>query len=620
VLGGETGSDTYPVVSAVQASRNGAGTTGIVTKLNAAGNGLVFSTYLGGNSVTEVFAIAADKAASTYVTGWSIFNSSFPTTAGAFQTTVSSPSGSDAFVVKYDSTGARVYATLLGAGSERADGIAVDGAGSAYVAGTINVAAIHGVTANVIGPGGGGDAMIAKFNPAGSALAYLTRIGGSSGEQAVALALDASNDAFFTGHSFSNDLPSAPAAPGNTNVALFGALDPSGTALTGPGLTWYGSAAAYNPSCPLGGAFGASIALDPNKPVAHIVGYGCPVSSFPVLDPVPGLSCSPTCNGDTNRLNSFLLRYAYTAPAAPAANGPQAVNGYLLTSSTPFAGASMTESLLSGGGIDNVGRVTLVGSTDGTPAATPNAIDASANGSNDGVVYRVRYETVPPFIKKEFSKATVNVGETVTLTFTIANKNPPESGISLTGISVSDALEDCMKVTTDLGPGFSFQTCGGSLTVTEYPSAITVKPALPGSALAAGQQCTFSVNVKATDPLSCPNATSRIQSDQGSGNLAEAVLDIEPAPQSIWSRAGGQGPGNTADAANWDGGISAPILGSKITFPPGTATGVNNNLPGDQSLNSVAITGNGFAIGGGTFNLTGGIENAATGRTLSAPI
>src|SRR5262249_7480238 len=56
-----------------------------VTKLNADGTGLVYSTYWGGNSSETGRAIALDAAGDAFVTGITS-STNFATTAGAFQT------------------------------------------------------------------------------------------------------------------------------------------------------------------------------------------------------------------------------------------------------------------------------------------------------------------------------------------------------------------------------------------------------------------------------------------------------------------------------------------------------------------------------------------------------
>ena len=86
-----------------------------MTKLNAAGTALVYSTYLGGSGDDFGTGIAVDAAGNAYVTGLHP-SGNFPTTPGAFQTTFGG--GPDAFVTKLNTAGtALVYSTYLG-GSE----------------------------------------------------------------------------------------------------------------------------------------------------------------------------------------------------------------------------------------------------------------------------------------------------------------------------------------------------------------------------------------------------------------------------------------------------------------------------------------------------------------------
>ncbi len=57
-----------------------------MTKLNAAGTALVYTTYLGGSGYDYANGIAVDGSGNAYVTGFAS-STNFPTTAGAFQTT-----------------------------------------------------------------------------------------------------------------------------------------------------------------------------------------------------------------------------------------------------------------------------------------------------------------------------------------------------------------------------------------------------------------------------------------------------------------------------------------------------------------------------------------------------
>jgi len=93
---GVTGSTDFPTADAVQ-SDYGGNNDAFVTRLNATGTGLVFSTYLGGGEGDGGFSIAVDAAGSIYVTG-STNSPDFPTTHNAFQTLFQG--FSDAFVTK----------------------------------------------------------------------------------------------------------------------------------------------------------------------------------------------------------------------------------------------------------------------------------------------------------------------------------------------------------------------------------------------------------------------------------------------------------------------------------------------------------------------------------------
>ena len=126
-------SDFPTTVGAFDTTFNGA-TDAFVTKLDASGAALVYSTYLGGGSYEEGLDIALDATGSAYLTGLTD-SADFPTTAGAFDTTYNG--NLDSFVTKLDASGAALgYSTYLGgSGGERGDGIAVDGAGSAYLTG-----------------------------------------------------------------------------------------------------------------------------------------------------------------------------------------------------------------------------------------------------------------------------------------------------------------------------------------------------------------------------------------------------------------------------------------------------------------------------------------------------
>jgi hypothetical protein len=192
-----------------------------VTKLNASGSGLVYSTYLGGSGNDESFGIAVDASGNAYVTGGT--NSiDFPTTAGALDTTYNDgyPTG-DAFVAKLNASGsALVYSTYLGgSGDDEGNGIAVDAGGNAYVTGwtessdfPTTVGALD-TTYN-----GGDDAFVAKLNANGSGLVYSTYLGGSGDDLGCGIAVDEAGNAYVTGSTWSIDFPTTAGALDTTSV------------------------------------------------------------------------------------------------------------------------------------------------------------------------------------------------------------------------------------------------------------------------------------------------------------------------------------------------------------------------------------------------------------------
>jgi len=201
---------------------------------------LSYSTYLGGSGGEKGLAIAVDRYGNAYVTGV-VSSTDFPTTSGAYQTNfgggtgLGGGQGFDAFVTKLDPTGsALVYSTYLGGSDDdQGLGIAVDTNGNAYVTGS-TFSANFPTTAGSFQPTYGGvtDAFVTKLDPTGSALIYSTYLGGSSGDEGNAIAVDAGGCAYVTGIAGS-DFPTTPGAV--EAVGAIGAfvtkLDPSGSAL-----------------------------------------------------------------------------------------------------------------------------------------------------------------------------------------------------------------------------------------------------------------------------------------------------------------------------------------------------------------------------------------------------
>jgi uncharacterized protein (TIGR03437 family) len=234
-LAGDTVSNNYPVANALQSTRRTQAFTGCVTKLNAAGNALVYSTYLGGSFGETATGIAVDEAGAAYVTGGTS-SADFPLVNALQANLGGGPVYADAYVTKINPAGsALVYSTFLGGSqSEIGWSIAVDATGNAYVVGETR--STNFPLSNALQPSHGGgtdDAFIVKINPAGSALVYSTYLGGAGGDVRPSVAVDRNGNAYVSGYTNSTNFPTANAFQPNSGGgfdAFVAKLNPSGSA------------------------------------------------------------------------------------------------------------------------------------------------------------------------------------------------------------------------------------------------------------------------------------------------------------------------------------------------------------------------------------------------------
>jgi Beta-propeller repeat len=252
-VAGSTTSADFPVTPGAFDTTSSTGGA-FISKLDTTGSQLIYSTYLGG---AAALAVAVDGSGSAYVTGQS-FSPGFPTTPGAFQQSASSDQV-QAFVTKFNASGSALdYSTYLGTGG--GIGIAVNALGNAYVAGDA-LEATFPTTPGAFqttfgGPGGNaGDAFITELNGSGSALVYSTFLGGTSDDYATGVAVDAAGNAYVTGQTFSTNFPLQNAFQQTLKGQANGFVTK---------LNAMGSALLY--STYLGGSvgdFGSAIAVDP---------------------------------------------------------------------------------------------------------------------------------------------------------------------------------------------------------------------------------------------------------------------------------------------------------------------------------------------------------------------
>jgi hypothetical protein len=199
---------------------------------------LAYSTYLGGSGTDSASRIAVDGAGNAYVTGQTSsvdFPAEGPSPDGPLQAYFGGGTN-DVFVTKVKANGtALVYSTYLGGNrDDQGFGIAVDGAGNAYVTGwTDSTNFPTGTDAfQVVYGGGESDAFVAKLNPAGDVLVYSTYLGGSDGDAGYGVAVDTTGNAYVAGWTNSLNFPTtASAFQTSFGDAFVTKLDGTGSAL-----------------------------------------------------------------------------------------------------------------------------------------------------------------------------------------------------------------------------------------------------------------------------------------------------------------------------------------------------------------------------------------------------
>ena len=231
-VSGNTPSSDFPTTPGAYDTTHGGGSQPFVTRLNADGSALIFSTFFDG----PIDAIAVNHAGQTIMAGVA-GSSSFPTTAGAYDRafgggTCGTPPSTypcpDAFVARLSADGRTLaYSTFLGgSGSDSASAVAVDSTDRISVAGstssgdfpttpgahdrTYHGGAICGTppARSYLCP----DVFVARLSADGNMLVYGTFLGGSQSDSPTDIAADTAGQVTVTGNTASDDFPTSAGA------------------------------------------------------------------------------------------------------------------------------------------------------------------------------------------------------------------------------------------------------------------------------------------------------------------------------------------------------------------------------------------------------------------------
>ena len=216
---GATDSVNFTTANATQPEIGGL-EDAFVAKLNPAGSGLVYSTYLGGSGSDTGSDLALDSEGYAYVVG----STSSPE--------LSTLEGTNVFVTKLNPSGGErsYFAVLGGSGDDIGYSIALDGGNNAYITGSSDSTNFTTVSPLQTNLGGLQDAFVAKLNPLGSSLIYSTFLGGVGNDSGFGIAVDNVGAAYAAGFTNSANFVSESPYGGSGDAFVAKISDPAGHA------------------------------------------------------------------------------------------------------------------------------------------------------------------------------------------------------------------------------------------------------------------------------------------------------------------------------------------------------------------------------------------------------
>jgi hypothetical protein len=458
-LTGYTASDDYPTTSgAYDQSRSPNAYDAFVTKLNASGSALVYSTFLGGSSTDSGISISYDRNANAIIAGVTSSND-FPTTSNAFDKSYNG--NDDVFVTKLNFSGsALINSTYIGGTSyDDVYSLALDVNGDPCVTGE-TTSLDYPITSGAYDQTTDGlyrDVFVTKLNAGCSALVFSTFLGGSSHDWGYAVAFDANRNVYITGCTYSSDFPTTAGAYSQTYHVydvFISKLDAAGAVLLYS--TFIGGS---------GTDVGQSIVVDASGN-AYITG-----STTSANYPTTSDAYDRTYNGEHDT-DAFITKLND--------------GGSALSYSTFIGGSSYDYGYSIA--FDNSYNVYLTGSTSSSNyPTTSGAYDQSYNGSNNDVfVTKLLIQPTPDItiIPASADYGSVNVGSYLDKTFVIRNDGTGDLNVTATTVPDAFATE------------FSIQSGGGAYTLAPaatHDMVVRYHPTTAGLKHA-------SVNISSNDP------------------------------------------------------------------------------------------------------------------------
>jgi hypothetical protein len=468
-LVGETHSQDFPTANAFQGTFGGGFADGFLTKLNATGSALVYSTFIGGTVFDAAHSLALDSSNNVYIGGRTT-SPDFPT-VNPIQVSFGGGS-SDAVIMKFNATGSTlVYSTYLGGSLfDAALSIALDPTGNAYITGqtvSTNFPTASAIQATFGGGTPDGDAFVTKINAAGTALVYSTYLGGNDNDVGADIAVDSSGNAHVTGNTASSNFPTANALDstlGGTADAFITKLNAAGSAFVYS--TYFGST---------NSDAGNDIALD-SSANAHIAG-GTASLNLQMVNPIQGVYGGGSVDAFVMTLN----------PAGSAVLFCTYLGGNALDRGNAIA-------------VDSSGSIYVGGITGSTNFPTFNPVQAANAGIDDAFITKISNTNT----SYQFSQAIYPVIEDVTsITITVTRSGDTSTSGTVDYATADGTASERSDYTTALGTlrfangetSKTFNVLVNEDSNVEVNEAFTIALSNPAAGASLGAQSTTTVQI-----------------------------------------------------------------------------------------------------------------------------
>ncbi len=520
---------------------------------------LVYSTYLGGGSDDSGSSIAIDNSGNVYVTGttasanFATQNPAYPNNKGL----------ADIFVTKIDPTGANiVYSTYIGgSGLDRADGIAVDASGNAFVVGRVDSTSTDfPTTAGSFAPnyrGGDFDGFVLKLNAQGNALIYSGFLGGEENDSVEGVAVDAAGAAYVTGGTKSNGFP----ATGNTyQVQRAGDTDAFLTKINaaGSGLLY---------STYIGGSGtdrGSGVVIDGNG-LAYVAGYGAS-PDFPSEDPFQA--------GFGGNFDAFIAKFDTTQSG---------INSLIFST---YLGGTADDKAFGIAADAGVNNLYVAGQTSSNNFPVLNPVQPSSGGSFDAFIAKISNTGTKVFASyyggsgdDRASGVAVNASGVYLTGFTSSTNLPTVSPLQLNNGGGFDAFVAKLNLS---GNSFLYSTyLGGSANENFIAAVTSTNPIAVDASNAYVTGFTSSTNFPTQTPLQAAKAA-------GQDAFIAKIADVTPAADFTLSIAPASRTVNPGDGTNYT--VTATPVGGFTGTISLSVTGASGDTTTNFAPTSIVIT------------------------------